>query len=214
MFVEETRLHIVGHSPEPWAPAGSDKIISTYALPAGELLTRTPVAVTGPISYVTAAAGTVLVFYHPDTRGANAPESEEATVALAAGTGRVRWLAPARVFSVLPAAGLVLLRENTPWYGDQRWHGVDVTTGRTRWALPQPLPGFTTVTGYTDGFPHRLITATATGRVEVRDTVTGALLSHGDVLAGSGRSRRDTTIWPSGDLVLVGEPGGITAYTL
>lgn len=214
MFVEQSRLYIVSADPEPRSTARSSKIISTYALPAGELLSRTTVAVAGAIFQVTAVGGTTLVSYQVDRVGADAPDSEEATVAVATGTDRVRWQAPARVFSASPADGLVLLRESSPWYGDQRWHGVDLTTGRTRWSLPQPLPVFTTATGYLDGFPRRLLTATTAGHLEVRDTVTGALLAQGDVPARPGSSRRAITVWPIGDLVLVGGLGGITAYTL
>jgi hypothetical protein len=70
------------------------------------------------------------------------------------------------------------------------------------------------VTDYTDGFPRRLVTATVAGHIEVRDTVTGTLLSQGDVPARPGWARRGITVWPSGDLVLIGGLGGITAYSL
>ena len=214
MYVEQSRLHIVSAGPEP--ATVRSKIVSTYALPAGELLSRTTVALPGAIFQVTSVGGTVLVSYLVETTTARAEATSgaEATVAFAAGTDRALWRSPARLFSVSPADGLVLLRENSPWYGDQHWYGVDLATGRIRWSLPQPLPGFTTAAGYTDGFPRRLITATTTGHLEVRDTTNGALLSQGDVIARPGWSRRGITVWPSGDLVLVGGLGGITAYTL
>ena len=208
MFVEPNRLYVVSAGPEPREAAVHTKIVSMYALPAGELLSRTLVAVTGAVLQVTSVAGTVLVSYQVDTVGA------EATVALAAGTDRVLWRAPARLFGISPPDGLVLLRENSPRYGDQHWFGLDLATGRTRWSLAEPLPGFTTEAGYTGGFPHRLITATTTGHIEVRDTVTGTLVYQGDVTTRPGWSRRGITVWPSGDLVLVGGLGGITAYTL
>ena len=208
MFVEQTRLYVVSAGPEPREAAVHTNIVSMYALPAGELLSRTRVAVTGAVFQVTSVAGTVLVSYQVDTVGA------EATVALAAGTDRALWRAPARLLSVSPADGLVLLRENSPRYGDLHWYGLDLATGRTRWSLTQPLPGFTTEAGYADGFPHRLITATTTGHIEVRDTATGTLVYQGDVTARPGWSWRGITVWPSGDLVLIGGLGGITAYTL
>lgn len=214
MYVEQSRLAIVSVDPESPAPVLHSKIVSIYALPGGELLSRTRADIAGSVSQVTSVGGTVLISYQVDTVGAKAPADEEATVALEAGTDRVLWRAPARVFSVSPADGLVLLRKNTPWYGDQYWYGVDPATGRTRWTLPQPLPWFTTATDYVDGFPRRLITATAAGHIEVRDTATGDLLSQGDVIARPGWPRRGITVWPSGDLVLVGGLGGITAYTL
>jgi len=212
MYVEQSRLHIVSAGPEP--ATVRSKIVSTYALPAGELLSRTTVTVPGVIFQVTSVGGTVLVSYLVDTVHAEATGGDEATVALAAGTDRVRWRAPARLLSVSPADGLALLRENTPWYGDQHWYGIDLATGRIRWSLPHPLPGFTTAADYTDGFPRRLITATAAGHLEVRDTTNGTLLSQGDLIARPGSSRRGITVWPSGDLVLVGGLGGLIAYTL
>lgn len=208
MFVEQTRLYLVGNGPEPPASAIQTKIISMYALPAGKLLSRTTVAVTGAVFQVTSVADTVLVSYQVDTLGA------EATVALAAGTDRALWRAPARLLNVSPRDNLVLLRENSPYLGDLHWYGLDLTTGRARWSLEQPVQGFTTPAGYTDGFPRRLITATTTGRIEVRDTSTGAVVSRGVATAPPGWSQRGITVWSTGDLVLIGGLRGIKAYTL
>ncbi|MFI7544504.1 hypothetical protein [Actinoplanes sp. NPDC049599] len=208
MFVEQSRLYVVGGNRDPQGAAIQHKIVSMYALPGGELLAHTTVAVTGAIFQVTSVAETVLVSYQVDTVGA------EATVALQAGTDRALWRAPARLLSVSAADGLVLLRENSPRFGDLHWYGLDLATGRTRWSLEQPLQGYTTEAGYRAGFPRRLITATTAGHIEVRDTVSGTLLVEGDVTARPGWSRRGITVWPTGDLVLVGGLGGITAYTL
>ena len=208
MFVEESRLYLVGAGPERRGSATKDKIISTYALPGGELLARTTVTVTGAIFNVTSAANVVLVTYQVDTVGA------EATVALQAGTDRALWRAPARLLSVSARDGLVLLRENSPQFGDLHWFGLDLDTGRTRWSYEQPVQGYTTVAGFADGFPRRLITATTAGHIEVRDIADGKLVSSGDVTARPGWSRRGLTVWLTGDLVLVGGLGGVTAYTL
>ncbi len=207
MFVEQSRLYVVS--------AGSDqdqgvqtKIVNMYALPAGELLSRTTVAVTGAIFHVTSVGETVLVSYQVDTVGA------EATVALAAGTDRAIWRVPARLLDVSPPNSLVLLRENSPQFGDLHWYGVDVATGRTRWSVEQPVPGHTIAAARTDGFPDQLVTATTDGRIEVRRTSTGTLVTSGEAAAPPGWSRRGITVWPIRGLVLVGGLGGITAYAL
>jgi len=150
----------------------------------------------------------VLVSYQVDTVGA------EATVALAAGTDRAIWRAPARLLNVSARDNVVLLRENSPYLGDLHWYGLDLTTGRTRWSFEQPLQGYTTTAAYTDGFPRRLITATTAGRIEVRDSATGAVVSQGIATAPPRWSRRGITAWSTGDLVLIGGLGGITAYSL
>ncbi|GID97097.1 hypothetical protein ACFQFC_30795 [Amorphoplanes digitatis] len=208
MFVEQDRLYVVSSGTGPRDAAVQHKIVSSYALPAGRLLSRTTVAVTGAVVQVTSAGDTVLVSYQADTVGA------EATVALAAGTDRALWRAPARLLSVDPRDGLVLLRQNRPHPGDLNWYGVDLATGRPRWTFEQPAQGYTTEAAYLAGFPHRLITATATGHLEVRDTVTGTLVSAVDVPAPAEWARRGVSVWTAGDLVLVGGLGGITAYAL
>ena len=208
MFVEENRLYVVGTGTEPPAAAVRTRIVSMYALPAGELLSRTTVAVTGAIFHVTSVGETVLVSYQVEAVGA------EATVALAAGTDRALWRAPARLLSVSPADGLVLLRKNSLRFGDLYWYGLDLATGRQRWSYEQPSQGYTTEAGHTDGFPRRLITATTAGHIEIRDTATGTLVTKGRATALPGRSTRGVTVWPSGDLILVGGLGGVTAYTL
>jgi hypothetical protein len=209
MFVEQNRLYLVGAGPELNDPAVNNRIVSMYALPTGRLLSRTTVAVTGAVFQATSAGDTVLVSYQVDTVGA------EATVALAAGTDRALWRAPARLLSVSSREGLVLLRENRPNLGEMHWFGVDLATGRPRWTFEQPVQGYTTEAGYDDaGFPHRLITATTAGHIEVRDTATGALVTAADVPAPAGWSRRGVSVWPVGDLMLVGGAGGTTAYAL
>lgn len=202
MFVGESLLHLVSPGPP------QTKIISRYRLPDGALLDRTTAAVTGAVFQVTSEGDTVLVTYQQDTAGA------EATVALAAGTARVLWSAPARLLSVSEAPGLVLLRENNPESDAQRWYGVDLATGLRRWTLRQPPLAYTTEAGWADGFPRRLITATTAGHIEVRDTTSGAVLAAADVPVPVGWAQRAITVWPAGDLILVGGEGGVTAYGL
>jgi hypothetical protein len=207
MFVEESRLYVVGAGPQLHNSAAHNKIISMYALPGGELLSRTTVAVTGAIFEVSSVGETVLVTYQVDTVGV------EATVALRAGTDRALWRAPARLLSVSPPDGLVLLHESGPQL-DSRWSGVDVLTGRARWSYDQPARGYTAPGGRTAGdFPRWLLTATTAGHIEVRDTRSGTPVTEGDVPARPGWSRRGVSVWSAGDLILVGGQGGVTAYS-
>jgi hypothetical protein len=118
------------------------------------------------------------------------------------------------VLAVSPPDGLVVLRENSPQAGSLDWYGVDLVTGAVRWSLRQPARGFTTPADVVDGFPRRLVSATDTGDLEIRDTVTGAVTATATVPVRSQQPGADVPVWPTGDLVLVGAPGGTTAYAL
>ncbi|MEV6595414.1 hypothetical protein AB0M36_00965 [Actinoplanes sp. NPDC051346] len=213
MVVERDRIHVVAAAPflppSTSTPALRDRVVSTYALPGGDLMFRTTATVSGAVLSVTSVGGTVLVSYQVDTVGA------EATVAVAAGTGTALWRAPARLLRASATDGVALLRQYGPQFGKLDWYGVDLATGRHRWTLRQPALGASTDAGYTaDGFPHRLVTVTADGHLEARDTVSGRLVATADVPAPPSWSRRGVTAWPAGDLVLVGGLGGVTAYAL
>ncbi|PRY24661.1 hypothetical protein [Pseudosporangium ferrugineum] len=209
MFVEHDRLYVVDAPPAQPTTAVQSRIVSTYALPGGELLHRSTAAVTGAVFSVTSAGSTVLVSYRVDTMGA------EATVAVAAGTDRALWRAPARMLSVSAADGLVLLHENIPESGKLSWYGVDLATGRHRWVLREPALAYTVETGYgADGFPHRLVTAAVDGHLDVRDTVSGRVVTAADLPVPPSWSRRGITLWPAGEILLVGGPAGVTAYAL
>ncbi|GGQ56993.1 hypothetical protein [Couchioplanes azureus] len=208
MIVERDLLHVVD-APGPRLSEVRDRVVRTYALPAGEPLLRTTAPVPGSILAVTLAGGTVLVSYQADTVAA------EGTVAVAAGTARLLWQVPARLLGVSAADGVVLLRGTGPRLGGVTWYGLDLATGRTRWTVRPPGAGQTTEAGHAaDGFPRRLVTATAAGHVEARDTVSGRVVAAVDVAVPPSWSRRGVTVWPAGDLVLVGGLGGVTAYLL
>ena len=157
---------------------------------------------------VVSAGRIILVSYQVDTVG------EETTVALVAGGDRALWRRPSRVLAVSAADGLVLLRENTSRFSDLDWHGIDLATGAVRWTLRQPARGFIAPVDDAGGFPRRLVSATDTGALEVRDTATGAVTAAATVPLRRGPPGSDVPVWPAGDLVLVGEPGGTTAYTM
>jgi hypothetical protein len=207
-FVVGDRLFVVTGGPE--SPGGSmqKKIISTYALPAGALLSQTTVAVTGAIYDVAAAADTVLVSYQVSSFGA------ETTVALAAGTDRAIWRRPARLLGVSPPDGLVVLRENSPGFGPLHWYGIDLASGDVRWRVEQPVDGFVTETGYVDGFPRRLVAVNLTGRLEVLDTASGAVIASTTIAMPGEWARSGIALWPAGDLILAGDHAGVTAYAM
>jgi hypothetical protein len=208
MFVEEERLYVVGAGPRANDAAAPATVVSTYELPSGGLLARTTLAITGAIFHVTEVGATTLVSYQVDTLGA------QATVAAVTGTNRELWRAPALLIGVSTADALVLLCERTPRFGNLRWFGADLTSGRTRWSFEQRIQGDTAQADYRDGFPRRLITVTTAGRIEVRDTGTGATVVAAAVPAPPGWSWHGLTVALAGDLIVVGGVGGIAGYSL
>jgi outer membrane protein assembly factor BamB len=208
MVVGADRFYVISAGPEVAGSVVQNKIVSTYGLPDGRLLSLTTVAVSGAIFDVTSVGGTVLVSYQVDTVGT------EATVALRAGTGTALWRRPARLLGVSTADGLVLLRENSPQFGNLHWYGMDLATGELRWQLEQPVRGYITETGYTGGFPSRLIVVDLTGRLEVRDSGTGRVVAAATIAVPGDWARRGIALWPDGELILVGDHSGATAYAL
>jgi hypothetical protein len=208
MYVSGDRLFVVSAGSALPASPVQNKIISTYALPAGNLLSLTQVAVPGAIFDVTQVGPTVLVSFQTDTEGA------EATVALTAGTNHALWRLPSRMFGVSPATGMVMLRENSPDFADVRWYGVDLTSGTIRWTLIQPVRGYVTGADYRDGFPRRLVLAND-GAFEVHDAQTGVVTARGTYPAPAAGSNPQLNVWTVGDLVLVGDgTAGTIAYGL
>jgi hypothetical protein len=208
MFVHGDRLFVVSAGEDPFGAVVQNKIISEYALPGGALIGHTTVAVTGTVLEVAAAGGTILVSYQVDTVGA------EITVALTAGTDKALWRHAARLYAVSAAAGVVLLHDNDPQFGNLHWYGVDLATGKNRWTLGQPPFGYTTDALDRDGFPARLVTAGLDGHVEVRDSITGRLTAQADVQPPADWRSRGISMWIADDLVLLGGQGGTTAYEL
>jgi hypothetical protein len=208
MFVHGDRLFVVSAGEDPFGSVIQNKIISAYALPTGALITRTTVAVTGAVLDVAAAGGTVLVSYQVDAVGA------VVTVALIAGTDKALWRHPARFYAVSGTAGVALLHDNNPQFGNQHWYGVDLATGRNRWTLGQPPFGYTTDALDLDGFPARLVTVGLDGHVEVRDSITGRLTAQADVQPPPDWRSRGISMWIADGLVLIGGQGGTTAYAL
>ncbi len=198
MFVGADRFFLVHQN----------KLVSTYSLPGGKLLSRTTIPFGGAVLDVTSAGDTILVSFQIDTVGA------EATVALTAGTDVARWRRPARMLGVSAADGLVLLRENSPDVGDTHWYGIDLNSGNERWVLAEPVRGFIAETDLNGGFPNRLVVADSSGDLQIRDTRTGRLDASGTFRAPSDWARRGIAMWPAGDLILIGDHTTTTAYGL
>ncbi|MEV6631225.1 hypothetical protein AB0M54_10780 [Actinoplanes sp. NPDC051470] len=208
-FVSADRLFVVEAGPFPPGAPATDRVINEYALPAGRLISRTTASVTGAIISVLAAGPLILISYQVDSL------DTDATVALEAGTHRALWRRPARLLSMSPDDGIVLLRENNPRPGPRAWYGVDLATGNLRWTVEEPRRGFTVASGLgPGGFPAMLVSATDTGELSVRDTRTGDLTARATTRVRDRPAGADVPIWPAGDLVLVGEPRGTTAYRL
>jgi len=208
LFVGADRFFVVSAGPPLAGAVVQNKIISTYGLPAGNLLSLTMVAVSGAIFDVTSAGDTILVSYQVDTVGT------EATVALTAGTDTALWRHPARLLSVSEPDGLVLLRENSPEFGPLRWYGIDLATGAVRWQLEQPARGYIVETDRVAGRPRRLVVVDVTGRLEIRDAATAAITAAITIPVPSDWAKRGIALWPDGDLVLVGDHAVVTAYAL
>ena len=208
-FAARDRYFVVGSTGVRLGRSLRNRIIAEYELPSGRLLSRTSVVVTGAINHVTAAGGVILVSYQIDTVGAHD------TVAIEPGTGQVRWRHPARVMTVSPDGGLVLLRAEVVAGQPAHWYGLDVRSGATRWAVDEPAAGFTTMAGDDEsGFPSRLVTVTVGGHLETHDPWTGVRTAVTTIDAPTEWRLRGLNVAVVNDLVLIGGHRGITAYGL
>jgi outer membrane protein assembly factor BamB len=182
-------------------------VIHSYRLPDAALLSRTPATVTGPITGLRTVGNVLFVSYQLDSAG------REATVALAADSGRVLWRYVARFVGLSPSRGLALLLDGNGGAEPLRWYGVNPATGSAVWSHDVPIGGSTDL-AWNDNGPTRMVTATVAGRVEVRDPETGQITAAADLPQPTEWRRRGLYIWINGDLVLLGGRRGITAYSL
>lgn len=215
-FVSGNRLFVVTG---PGLPTGQAQpsTITMYALPSGARLGRTTVSVSGAIFDVTAVGSTLLVSYQLNGIGA------ETTVALEAGTDRTIWQRPARLLGLSRTRGLALLRDSSPEYGPVvRWSAVDLATGAERWSLDQPTPGDMTPADLGDPapgeavdlYPRKLVSVDLAGRLVVRDGYTGAITATRTIPVPADWRHQGTGIWPTGDLVLLGDHHTAIAYSV
>jgi outer membrane protein assembly factor BamB len=199
-FVIDDRLFLVGTGRLETGEAVTDRVIGTYALPDGELLGRTTVALPGSVMQVTQARDTMLVAYQLNTSGT------QAVVAMAAGTDRQLWQRTARLVAASPADGVALLSD------DHAHYAVDLATGALRWSVPRPADGFITEAGPDGPYPRWLVLVTDSGRLETRDAHTGRVIAAATVSELPGRA--NGLIWPTGRLMLVDTGAGFDGYRL
>jgi hypothetical protein len=207
-FTARNLYFVVGASDLRATSPVQNKVISMYALPGATLLSRTPVAVSGAIMRVDAIGAVILLSQQVDTVGG------QATTAVAAGSGRVLWRRPARLIGASPSGALVLLLDSGTDAGPLHWYGVEPSTGVARWAQEEPITGSTDLAYGSGDTPARLVTATVTGQLTVRDPETGTVTATAVVPAPAEWRRQGLNIWIVDDLLLLGGRGGVTAYDL
>jgi hypothetical protein len=118
------------------------------------------------------------------------------------------------MIGVSASDGLVLLRENSPQFGPLHWYGIDLASGDVRWSLEQPVRGFITEVDGPGGFPRALVTVNLDGVLAVRDAATGAVTAETRIAVPADWPRRGIALWPDGDVILLGDHAGATAYAL
>jgi outer membrane protein assembly factor BamB len=214
LFLNADRYYVVspggyvltpdGYASEAAAPA---RTLSVYRLPDARRLAHLPLAVPGPVISVV-AAGDVLLVSHLAASG-DAP----VTVGVDAGTGRSRWQQAADFLALSPSGRTALLYDTGQGIGAPRWLAVDPATGLTRWTYAVRRRDVAELSW--DGKePGQFVTARWDGRVEVRDLETGALAVAADLPVPVARTDAGPRIWATGDLLLLDESDGVTAYGL
>ncbi|MBG0560005.1 outer membrane protein assembly factor BamB family protein [Actinoplanes aureus] len=193
------RLFVIGRG-----AAEGKRTIRTYALPDATLLSEHTVMVTGDVLSVD-AAGDLLLVTVQDERTVTF-----GTIALRPGLDQPLWQRPVQLQGLSVADGLALVREEGAPFGDADWHGVDLRTGTVRWTVHQGDRDDIGVSSYTGGYPKWLYTLTGNGQLVARDTRTGRTVASVHVPQRQGAS---TSLWPAGDLVMIGAGGsGTTGY--
>ncbi|MEU8043778.1 PQQ-binding-like beta-propeller repeat protein [Micromonospora echinofusca] len=203
-FPHGDRLYVV--EPAEGEPEGTVEV-RAYALPARapadagppDPLWRTRLVAGGRFWHVQTGPGTVLFSITGD-------QDDGQTVALDDGTGRERWRQPGHPWS--DPTGILLMQTGGAQGGTVR--SVDPASGRALWSVPTPPEAATYA--LRDGRVERIVLAPATGRVEVRDPRSGALVHAADL--GLGEASGHVVV--AHDLLLVVRPpqGVVTAYGL
>jgi hypothetical protein len=207
-FATRDHLFVVASADSRATSPIQNKIISAYGLPSADLRSTTGVSVSGAVMRVDAIGDVLLVSQQADTVGG------QATVAVAAGTGQVLWRKPSRLIGASESGRLALLLDSGSGAGPTRWYGIDPSTGAAVWSQEEPVTGSTELIPSAGGQPSRLVTATVTGDLTVRDPETGTTIVAATVPAM--REWRDggLNIWVVGDLIMLGGHSGINAYGL
>ena len=192
------RLFVIGRQQPPGA-----RVVRAYALPTGTLLSRHVVPITGEVLDVRAAGDLSLISVHDErTVGFR-------TLALRAGVEQPLWERPALLQAVSGPDRLLLVREEVLGYPDTWWRGVDLTSGAVRWTIHQ-REGYEAAMSSTTGYPRWLYMLTPDRQLQSWDARSGRLTATQDVPE---RGPGKLSLWPAGDLVLIGARGaGTTGY--
>ncbi|WP_157436967.1 PQQ-binding-like beta-propeller repeat protein [Actinoplanes subtropicus] len=172
--------------------------ISTYELPSMRVLARTAATASGTVGGAQQAGGAMVVSYQVGADGT------PATAAYLAGGDRLLWRRPERLVATSAADGTALLN------ADGAEVAVDLTTGRERWRVAQPVKGFLAEAGPEagGGYPDWLVAISGTGRLATYDAHTGRPLAAVTRPAFAGE------IWPVGSYLLVSAGDGYDGYRL
>ncbi|NMO54191.1 hypothetical protein HH310_23780 [Actinoplanes sp. TBRC 11911] len=198
-FITEGQLAVVSAGRPVLGSDVANRVVTTYALPAGRMTSRTSVAVSGGVTWVWRGAGVILVSYQVDSTGT------WAVVAAAEGTERTLWRREARWIGASAADGLVVLS------ADDAELGLDLSTGRVRWSVPHPPDGYTTAVGDGTGWPSWLVTLTDSGGLETRDPHTGKVVAA--LALSSLPGRQNGLMWAIDGLIVVQDGDrGFDAY--
>ncbi|GAA2474151.1 hypothetical protein [Winogradskya humida] len=134
IYLDPHRLHVL--SP----PSAASRVVTTYSLPGGEVLARTPIGDNGQlgmVGLVASAGDMLLVSYQP------VYPDPPTTMGIRLGAAQPSWKVPAQLVSVSAATGLGLLGSSD--YQD--WSAIDVATGKLRWSMRTPEDGELTRVG-------------------------------------------------------------------
>ncbi|MGA3525327.1 hypothetical protein [Melissospora conviva] len=190
-------------------PGQSGAFLTARRLPGGDGLWRVP----SPFDaeryalHVTPAADVLVAqgqqrYGRPEAVGAPVE-----TVAFARADGTIRWRHPGAVRAVT-RAGPVLLHDDqaTP----ATVSSIDPGSGRVRWSSPLAEGGWPLVHEPDAATPGHWILIDPAGRLEVRDLDANRLLGSRDGVS----TAQWTQFRPVGDILLLGDEQGATAYGL
>ncbi|WP_433826759.1 hypothetical protein ACQP2E_32295 [Actinoplanes sp. CA-015351] len=191
------RLYVIGRQ----LPPGTREIRG-FSLPDARPVSQHQVAVTGEVLGV-AAAGDVMMLSVQDERTVRF-----GTIALRAGVAAPLWKRPVLLVGLSATGRLALVREEAAT--ETWWRGLDLETGAVRWSIRQNPGDEIAPSSRDSGYPKWLFQLTAARRLQSWDTTTGQLTATANVPE---RSPENISLWPAGDLALIGARGaGTTGY--
>ncbi|HEX8630582.1 MAG TPA: PQQ-binding-like beta-propeller repeat protein [Catenuloplanes sp.] len=192
----------------PGAARSGAGVLSTYQLPGGRLVSRTPTTIAGQLIGAERLGGLLLANHAVEGQA----EPGSRVTAIDAGTGQIRWTEPGAPVGLSPSGRSVVLAN----YGRDdgtRWAAVDVATGQRRWTFGADFRDITTFPEEGRRVP-RLVTVRTSGLVEVRDTETGAVTAAATLPRPTIIPDGGATVWTSNGLLLIGTAAGLDGYGL